>query len=347
MNEVSILRLKFNYYDLQTLALLFLQINIFAPLVTIALVILLRSIIFWIISMFNRNKYWKFMYILINQLFRKRYWGLVIDNKTYKPVSFAKIKLIKFETQKDLISKKVLASTLSDYYGRYLFNYKGEYSNLFIEVHASGFKKFYKEIDTLDHVKENLEVLYDIHLAPKTNSLNLTSFIYAVNLICNIAIFLAAAVGLLLSIYIQLTSAASIAFIMCAIYIFILYFTLAGLFKRFTLKKLEVLESLLMQKIPGAVVRLYDKKHQLHLAVTNAKGYVLLDWIPGENQILVTKKGYELVDESTGTRNKKMYLSNIKHVKLKKRFKTSQSLSTTTKDIKIRTSLQNPFAKTE
>lgn len=349
MNEVTILRLKFNYYDLQTLALLFLEINIVAPLIAIVLIIVFRNIVFWFVSMVNGNRSWKYISILINTILSKRYWGLVIDEKTYKPVSFAKIKLIKFEKNKESISKKVLGTTLSDFYGRYVFNYKGDYSNLFLEVHATGFKKFYKEIDTLNHLKDNHEMVYDVHLnpKPKTRALNLTPFIYAVNFITNFAVLLASATGLLLSIYHLMTSSTTLSFIMTTIYVFILYFTISSFFKRFTLKKLVVLESLLMQKIPGAVVRLYDNKHQLHLAVTNNKGYVLLDWMPGEHQILVTKKGYELVDDATGTRNRKAYLTHNKFVKLRKRFKTSQSLTTTNKDIKIRTSLQNPFNKVD
>lgn len=349
MNEVTILRLEFNYYDLQTFTLLFLEINIVAPLVTIVLIVLLRNIVFWIVSMVNGNRSWKYISVLVNSILRKRYWGLVIDEKTYKPVSFAKIKLIRFEKSKESISKKVLGTTLSDFYGRYIFNYKGEYSNLFLEVHALGFKKFYKEIDTLSHLKENFEMVYDIHLSPKpkTKALNLTPFLYAANVITNFAVLLASSVGLLLSIYHLLTSSTTLSFIMTTIYIFILYFTISSFFKRFTLKKLIVLESLLMQKIPGAVVRLYDNKHQLHLAITNNKGYVLLDWIPGEHQILVTKKGYELVDDTTGTRNRKAYLTHNKFVKLRKRFKTSQSLTAPNKDIKIRTSLQNPFNKVD
>lgn len=347
MNEISILRLKFNYYDLQTLALLFLEVNIIAPLISIIFIFFFKNIIFWIISIINKNKFWKYTSIIINSFLPKRYWGIVIDDKTYKPVSFAKLKLIRFEKNKDSISKKVLGYTTSDYFGRYIFDYKGDYSNLFLEVNALGFKKFYKEIDTLNHIKDNFEMVYDVHLNPRSNnkSLNLTPFIYSVNFITNLFIFLASVVGLLLSIYHLMTTSTSLSFIMTTMYIFILYFSLSSFFKRFTLKKLEVLESLLMQKIPGAVVRLYDNKHQLHIAVTNKNGYVLLDWMPGEHQILVTKKGYELVDDNTGTRNRKMYLTHNKYVKLKKRFETSHSLTTTNKDIKIRTSLQNPFAK--
>ena len=98
-----------------------------------------------------------------------------------------------------------------------------------------------------------------------------------------------------------------------------------------------------MQRIPGAEVRLYDKKHQLHMAVTNKKGYVLLDWVAGAHQVLVTKKGYELIDETTGMRNRKTYLTNSKYIKLKQKFKPLQSLTTKTMSAKTNTSLQNPF----
>lgn len=345
MPEVSILRVKVNYTDLQTFALLFLEINTLSPFLLICALHFIRIVIFWVISMFNGNKYWKFIYLLNNYVFRKRYWGLVINDKTFKPVSYVKVKLIRFEKNKESVSKKVLASTLSDFNGRYNFNYKGPYQNLFIEVHGIGYKNFYKEIDTLDHLSRNSEMVYDIYLTPSKKALTLQMPIIIINKITNLLIFTAAAIGLVVSIYSQLTYGLFTDFVLSAIYIFILYYSLSHLFRRYTLKKLEVIESLLMQKIPGAVVRLYDRKHQLHLAVTNSKGYVLLDWIPGEHQILVTKKGYELIDDNTGVTNSKAYLTNNKHIKLKKRFKSSQSLSTTHKDIKIRTSLQNPFAK--
>jgi hypothetical protein len=41
MSEISILRIRFNYYDLQTATLLFLQLNVFLP----ALIILTALII--------------------------------------------------------------------------------------------------------------------------------------------------------------------------------------------------------------------------------------------------------------------------------------------------------------
>ncbi len=346
MPEVSLFRIKINYSDLQTIALLFLELSILTPLLIIIAIYFLRNVIYWIVSMLNGNKYWKFVYLLNNLIFRKRYWGLVINDKTYTPVSFAKIKLIRFEKLKDSVKKKVIASTISDSKGRYNFNYKGEYKNLFIEVHGVGFKNFYKEIDTLEHITQNSEMIFDIYLTPNNKSINFEVFLTLLNSITNIAIFILAVLGLLVGIYAQLTKGDLVDLIMCALYISILYVSLSNLFKKYTLKKLEVIESLLMQKIPGAVVRLYDTKHQLHLAVTNNKGYVLIDWIPGEHQILVTKKGYELIDDNTATRNRKTYLTNNKYVKLKKKFKTTHSLTSTNKDIKIRTSLQNPFTKT-
>jgi len=310
MPEVSLFRIKLNYSDLQTFALIFLQLNILTPLAVIAGVHLLRYVIFWVFSMINGNKYWKFVYVLINLVLRRRYWGLVINDKTFKPVSFAKVKLVHFQNTKDKITKKVLATTLSDINGRYTFNYKGEFKNLFLEVRCAGYKVFYKEIDTLEHLTHNSEMVYDVYLSPKNKTINLDLPTTIINYIANTLIFIVAVIGLLTSIYSQLTYSESQGFVMSAVYIFIIYCALSNLFKRYTLKKLEVIESLLMHKIPGAVVRLYDRKHQLHIAVTNSNGYVLLDWIPGEHQILVTKKGYELIDENTGTKNKKAYLTN-------------------------------------
>lgn len=345
MNEVSILKFKIDYYDLQSLALIFLQVNIYSPLLFIAAVYTLKTIFFWTISMFNGNKYWKFIYIFINNVRRRRYWGIIVDEKSHNVVSFAKVKLIKFEKTGERISKKFLSSTISDYKGRYYFNYKGKFENLFIEAKALGYKKFYKEIDTLSHISENSEIVYDVFLTPSNKSFNLRIYLLAINFTANILTIVAASLGLLVSIYHQLTVDNSVSFIMCAVYVYILFIAISNIFRKYTLKKFEVLESLLMKKIPGAVVRLYDKKHQLHLAITNNKGYVLLDWVPGEHQILVTKKGYELIDESTGMKNKKAYLTNNNYIKLKKKFKNSQNITSVNKDIKIKTSLKNPFSE--
>lgn len=345
MDQISILKIKFNYYDLEKLGLFLTDTSLYIPLLAIFAIGVFRILTFWFVSLLNRNKYWKYIVLLINFIKPTRYWGIIYNEKDFIPVRYAKVKLIKFENKKDQVFKKVVASTISDYFGRYAFNYKGEYKNLFLEVHALEYKKYYKEIDTLNHITENKEIIYDAALMPKSKNLFLNKLLPLFNIASNIFIVVFSALGLIISIYRQLTLEQFDGFIFSAIYIFVLYIAINSFFKKFTLKKLEVLESLLMYKIPGAVVRLYDKKHQLHLAVTNNKGYVLLDWVPGEHQILVTKKGYELVDDATGNRNKKMYLSHTKHVRLKKKYKQPQSLVTTPADVKIKTSLQNPFKK--
>lgn len=345
MDQISIFKIKFNYYDLERLGLFLTDTSLSLSLIVIFCILIFRTLIYWIVSLLNRNKYWKYIILLVNLIKPTRYWGIIYSEKDFSPVRYAKVKLIKFENNKDKILKKVIASTISDYFGRYAFNYKGEYKNLFLEVHAFRYKKYYKEIDTLNHITENKEIIYDAALMPKSKNLFLNKLLPLFNFVSNVFIIIFSALGLIMSIYRQLTIEQFDGFIFSAIYICVLYLTISTFFKKFTLKKLEVLESLLMHKIPGAVVRLYDRKHQLHLAVTNSKGYVLLDWVPGEHQILVTKKGYELVDDATGNRNKKMYLSHVKHVRLKKKYKQPQSLVTTPADIKIKTSLQNPFKK--
>jgi hypothetical protein len=281
--------------------------------------------------------------LLTNLLSKKRYWGIVVDESNFKIVPFAKVKLIKFENNKKGVAKKLIATTIANTDGKYFFNYKGSFDNLFIEVHSIGFKKFYKQIDTLKHIQDNGEVIYDVFLSGVKNSLNSSLLVTIITFITKFVILVSSIVGLLLCIYLILANNDQNGIIMGSLYIFILYFTLDSWIKRIGYKRLNVIESLLMQKIPGAVVRLYDKRNQLHIAVTNLKGGVLLDWTPGEHQILVTKRGYELLDENTGTKDKKMFLGINKYVKLKKKFKAHHRFSNKNISVKAKTSLDNPF----
>lgn len=344
MGDISILRIRINYSDLEVFTLVFLQVHVIYPLILIAALFLLKNFIFWFLSFFNRNSIFSYLRILINKIRRARYWGIIYDSKRLSPVRFARVKLIKFEKQGEKVVKKIVGTTISDYLGRYYFNYKGEYKNLFLEVNSFGYKRFYKEIDTLKHIELNNEIIFDAALVKSKQGFNLSKFAYFVNFIFVVLTLFLAGLGLIVSIYYQLSSIRAEAFIFTAIYVFILYINITNLLKRFTLKKLEVLESLLMHKIPGAVVRLYDKKNNLHFAVTNKDGYVLLDWEPGAHQIIVTKRGYQILDDNTGTEDKKTWLTHTKHVRLKRKFK-NHTVSTTDKDIKIKpvSSLNNPF----
>lgn len=343
MEQISILQFKIDFKNLQDIGIFFIQTPIYLPLIIITIFVLFRFIVYWLITLINKNKYWKVIYLPLNLIKSPKYWGMVYDEKNNIPIPFAKVKLIHFSKDGEVVKKSLIATTISNKDGKYYFNYNAEFKNLFIEVYALGYKRYYKEIDTLEHLKINEEIVYDVALIPANNKFNSYFIITAINKFINFFIFIFSTIGLIISIYNQLTVNNIESFIFSSMYIFLLYISISGFLKKFTLKKFEVLESVLMQKIPGAVVRLYDNHKQLHLTVTNKKGYILLDWIPGQHQILITKRGFEMIDENTGTKNRKLYLSNNNHVKLKKKFVTTNVVGVA-KDIKVKTSLTNPFS---
>lgn len=216
-----------------------------------------------------------------------KYWGVVYDLISYKPIPFATIRLF---SQNELIGQVV-----TDLEGRYG-----------ILIEKAGLYKLYATNSDYEPVVRDLriseELIEDIGMrrldAPNNIFLRIRSavqtnkrtMIFVVKYIL-LALMLA---GFVFTLYAVSQSPLLINFIFLAVYFVLFIINLTSLLKR--AKNIgRVVELPVKSPLPGSSVRFYQNAAQIDLGITNANGQIKQNLKPGEYQVVLQKAGYDEV----------------------------------------------------
>lgn len=231
---------------------------------------------------------------------KKKYWGIIFDDVTNKPVAFASITLSTKEIGKDNLMKSVVVTqAVSDLDGQYRLN-TDRRDKFYLEVKASGYQPFTKFISMTNPLNSAEDIVYDIpmrRIDSKSNFFKslmnyrkkgLINFTRAVLLISSIF-------GFVFTIYSQINFPDNLNLILLGIYvlIFVLSFY-PSIYSRIK-KRGKVIDVDFNSPIPGAVVRIYDAKQQISLSLTNSNGEARFDLPSGTYAVLASKRGYLMI----------------------------------------------------
>lgn len=231
---------------------------------------------------------------------KRKYWGVIYDDFTNKPVAFASITLSYKEIGTDNETKTtVIAQAVSDLEGRYRLN-TDKRDNFYLEVKASGYVPYTKFITMANPLNSAEDIVYDIPLKRLDARSNMFKnlFSYGKKSLINFArtiLLIASIVGFMFTIYAQINFPDTLNIILLGLYIVIFIISFYPSIYNRIKKKGKVLDVDFNSPIPGAVVRIYDSKQQLALSLTNTKGEARFDLPSGEYSILASKRGYIMV----------------------------------------------------
>lgn len=233
---------------------------------------------------------------------KRKYWGIVVDDLTNKPIAFASITLsIKEIGTDNQMKTTVIAQAVSDLDGRYRLN-TDKRDNFYLDVKASGYQPFTKFISMANPLSSTEDIVYDVPLRridAKTNFLK-TLLSYRKKSLINFAravLLISSIIGFLFTIYSQINSPDNLNLILLGVYIIIFIISFYPSIYNRIQKKGKVIDVDLNAPIPGAVVRIYDAKQQIALALTNSKGEARFDLPSGQYSILTNKRGYKMITE--------------------------------------------------
>jgi len=233
---------------------------------------------------------------------RKKYWGIIFDDLTNKPVAFASITLSSKEIGKDnLMKSSVITQAVSDLDGQYRLN-TDRRDKFYLEVKASGYQPYTKFISMVNPLNSAEDIVYDIplrRLDVKSNFFK-TLLSYRKKGLINFArsiLLISSIFGFVFTIYTQINFPNNINLILISVYVIIFMLSFyPSIYSRIQ-KRGKVIDVDFNSPIPGAVVRIYDTKQQIALALTNVKGEARFDVPAGEYSILASKRGYIMVAE--------------------------------------------------
>lgn len=224
--------------------------------------------------------------LLLNR--RKRPWGVIIDYKTQKPVSFATVRLVKQQ------SMEVMAQTVSALDGTYGFNI--DEGNYLLEVRHP----LYKVFKTSIVIQKNEEgYVLDVELVglqdagnsrPKLGEKMKSTFLSFYNKFRDIIFVL----GFIFAILSLLISPSIWNWIIFFIFIVIVLINIVTEFKarsRFS----DVEDASTGNKVPFAIVKVYElgTSKNVDTLVCDNKGNFDYYGVPGEYGIVVAAKGYK------------------------------------------------------
>jgi CheY-like chemotaxis protein len=248
--------------------------------------------------------------ILFGWIYRrnKKAWGIVYDPSESKVIPFATLRLYKIENG---ISKFV-GQSITDLKGQYGFLVDEE-GQFLLEVSATGFDKVKSKVT----IGEDLEVLRDIQLHKsyqKTgvikslinqisyNKLEILSFVNRAFLALMIIGF-----GVTLVATIKDSSLTNFSFlgIYTVLFILNLYFFIKD--RRNSLKA-TVLDAADNKPLDNVSIRIYDKKRQVLITLTNKLGKIKANLPEGKYKAIVAKDGYSVdADDKPNDFNKGIY----------------------------------------
>jgi len=233
---------------------------------------------------------------------RKKYWGVIVDELTNKPIAFASITLsVKAIGTDNQMSSTVVAQAVSDLDGRYRLN-TDRRDEFYLEVKASGYQPFTKFIKMANPLASEEDIVYDVplrRLDAKPNIFkqlinyrkkNLIGFARGVLLVSSV-------LGFIFTIYSQINFPTKLNWVLLVIYILVFVISFYPTIYQRIQKRGKVVDMDANLPIPGAVVRIYDEKQQIALSLTNNKGEARFDLPSGEYSILASKRGYIMISE--------------------------------------------------
>jgi hypothetical protein len=194
---------------------------------------------------------------------RNRYqtWGIVYDRRTRKPIPFATVRVYS--------NGEFLKERVTDFSGKYGFQMdKGSYN---ISVEHSEYNKYEKSIELKE---DNAVVSEDIGMQPKNNlnegNFDLRSKIKDyIRKLSNYSVY----IGLAFSVFATIVSPVFFNFLV--LFLYALQFGLVNYIKRRSRKNWgKIYSSDTMERIPGAFVRIFDKKDgtQIDVQMTDERG---------------------------------------------------------------------------
>lgn len=233
---------------------------------------------------------------------KKKYWGIIFDDTTNKPVAFASITLSTKEIGKDNQMKTIVVTqAVSDLDGHYRLN-TDKRDKFYLEVKASGYQPFTKFISMTNPLNSAEDIIYDIPMRRIDSRSNffkslmsyrkkgLISFARGVLLISSIF-------GFIFTIYSQINFPNNLNLVLLGVYIIIFIISFYPSIYGRIQKRGKVIDVDFNSPVPGAVVRIYDTKQQIALSLTNSLGEARFDLPSGEYSILASKRGYIMVVE--------------------------------------------------
>ncbi len=233
---------------------------------------------------------------------KRKYWGIIFDDLTNKPIAFASITLsVKEIGTNNQIKTSVITQSVSDLDGRYRLN-TDKRDKFYLEVKASGYQPYAKFISMANPLNSAEDIVYDIPLRRLDAKVSFikTLLNYKQKGFINIAraiLLVTSIVGFLFTIYSQINFPNNLNIILILVYVFIFIITFYPSIYLRIQKRGKVMDVDFNSPIPGAVVRIYDTKQQIALSLTNTKGEARFDLPAGEYSILASKRGYIMVVE--------------------------------------------------
>lgn len=233
---------------------------------------------------------------------KRKYWGIVVDDLTNKPIAFASIILsIKEIGPDNQMKTTVIAQSVSDLDGRYRLN-TDKRDNFYLDVKAIGYQPFTKIISMANPLSSAEDIVYDVPLRRIDEKSNFfkTLLSYRKKSLINFAravLLVSSIIGFLFTIYSQINFPDNLNLILLGVYIVIFIISFYPSIYNRIQKKGKVIDVDLNVPIPGAVVRIYDSKQQIALALTNSKGEARFDLPSGQYSILTNKRGYKMITE--------------------------------------------------
>lgn len=224
--------------------------------------------------------------LLLNK--RKRPWGVILDSKTGKPISFATCRLILAD------SMEIIAQTVSGLDGTYGFTITE--GNYILEVRHPEYKPFKTKIIIQDN--EEGYVL-DVEMAPLA-SLEASQLKFSEKITVSFLTFynkfrdIIFVFGFLFAILSIILSPSIWNWIIFILYIIIVIFNIL-LEVRARRMFSDVEDTSTNEKVPFAIIKVYElpSYKNLDTVVCNSRGYFDYFGEPGEYGIIVAAKGYK------------------------------------------------------
>lgn len=279
--------------------------NIFLSLYTPFLVISGFATILGTLILSPNRSLWEIVMLFVGGAIprQRKYWGLVFDQKTNKPVAFAVIRILQKEADETYTE---VGKTVTDLDGRYRMYLPIKNKNYRLEVQSEGYQPFVKEIDYRHQKLIESALIEDIPLVENASAQDsFKSFFYTLRpkLYPYVMYFL-----------FLFTEVASV----WALYGLVVYFYLDTLtfmliygssfiwncitiYDRIKNKTGKVIDEKNKRPLAGALVQVFNDNKQILAIVSDQEGVVKFDLKPGDYIVKVYKENYTVSENSAET----------------------------------------------
>lgn len=227
---------------------------------------------------------------------QRKFWGLVYDSKTGKPVALASIRLQRVSADG---TKEFIAETVSDLDGRYRLNINKPGAKYFIEVSSPEYKSNMVEIPSGTE-DLNKEITRDIELnkEEKEKVLNLgekwDKFRSKIYLPTIIYMYIFVIAGILFSIYgIVAFFPSPTSMIFIVIYICSFIWNTRVVRERLKINVGKVIDSETKKPLESVMVKIFDLENKSTIAYSDQRGQVQFTLPPGSYKAQFIKDNYQ------------------------------------------------------